>query len=96
MDVLGPAPCSRRGKHRPERRRQLESNRLGEVDGTKGIVSTRFYDSGEMSLGLSRTTQLTKSGKADLNIGWVRRFGPNLTKERREFWDIDLNVVINF
>ncbi len=73
-----------------------ESNRLGDVGGTKGIISTRLYNSGEMSLGLSRTTQLTKSGKADLNIGWVRRFGPNLTKERREFWDIDLNVVINF
>ena len=73
-----------------------ESNRLGEVGGTKGIISTRLYNSGEMALGLSRTTQLTKSGKADLNIGWVRRFGPNLTKERREFWDIDVNVVINF
>ena len=73
-----------------------ESNRLGEMGGTKGIISTRLYNSGEMALGLSRTTRLTKSGKADLNIGWVRRFGPNLTKERREFWDIDVNVVINF
>jgi hypothetical protein len=73
-----------------------ESNRLGEVDGEKGVISTRLYNSGEMALGFRRTTRLTDSGKADLDIGWVKRFGPNLTKERREFWDVAINVVFNF
>ncbi len=73
-----------------------ESNRLGEVDGEMGVVSTRHYDSGQMTLGFSRTTKVTDSGKIDLNVGWVRRFGPNLTKERREFWEIDMNVEIKF
>ncbi len=73
-----------------------ESNQLGLRDGTKGIINTRYYSSGEMKLGFSRVAEVTKSGKLDLNIAWVRRFGPNLTKERREFWDIDLNVEIKF
>jgi hypothetical protein len=73
-----------------------ESNRLGAVDGEMGIISTRYYDSGQMTLGFSRLTKVTDSGKIDLNVGWVRRFGPNLTKERREFWEIDMNVEIKF
>ncbi len=73
-----------------------ESNQLGDMDGTKGVVSTRYYDSGEMMLGFSRIAKVTDSGKVDLNVGWVRRFGPNLTKERREFWEIDMNVEIKF
>ncbi len=73
-----------------------ETNRLGEVDGGMGVVSTRFYDSGEMTLGVKRKTKVTDSGKVDFDIGWVRRFGPNLTPERREFWQIDMNLEINF
>ena len=73
-----------------------ESNRLGAVDGEMGVISTRYYDSGEMRLGFSRMSRVTESGKVDLNVGWVRRFGPNLTQERREFWEIDMNVEINF
>jgi hypothetical protein len=73
-----------------------ENNRLGEVDGGLGVVSTRYYDSGEMRLGFNRKTELTSAGKADLNIAWVRRFGPNLTPERREFWEVDVNVEFNF
>lgn len=73
-----------------------ESNRLGAVNGSVGVISSNFYDSGEMMLGVSRTTKVTKHGKFDFNIAWVKRFGPNLTPERREFWDIDMNVEINF
>lgn len=73
-----------------------ENNRLGDVDGSLGIVSSSFYDSGEMMLGASRTTKVTSHGKFDFNIAWVKRFGPNLTPERREFWNIDMNVEINF
>ena len=73
-----------------------ESNRLGTVNGGFGVISSSYYDSGEMMLGASRTTKVTKYGKFDFNIAWVKRFGPNLTPERREFWDIDMNLEINF
>ncbi len=73
-----------------------ETNRLGEVDGGMGVTSTSYYDSGEMTLGVSRKTKVTDSGKFDIDIGWVRRFGPNLTQDRREFWQVDMNVEINF
>jgi hypothetical protein len=26
----------------------------------------------------------------------VKRFGPNLSPERREFWEVNLNAEINF
>ncbi|MCK4549483.1 MAG: hypothetical protein KAU49_04915 [Candidatus Krumholzibacteria bacterium] len=73
-----------------------ENNRLGEVNGQVGVVDTRYYDSGQMTLGFNRLAKLTEYGKVDLNVAWVRRFGPNLTRERREFWEIDMNVKINF
>jgi hypothetical protein len=73
-----------------------ESNRLGAVNGGTGVVSTRYYDSGEMTLGFNRLTRITENGKIDLNVGWVRRFGPNLTEERKEFWEIDMNAEIKF
>jgi hypothetical protein len=73
-----------------------ESNRLGEVDGGLGVVSSRYTDSGEMRLGASRAAKVTEYGKVDLNVAWVKRFGPNLTPERREFWEVDCNVVITF
>ncbi|HER44316.1 MAG TPA: hypothetical protein ENO08_07645, partial [Candidatus Eisenbacteria bacterium] len=34
-----------------------QSNRLGAIDGEMGILSTRYYDSGEMTLGLKRVTK---------------------------------------
>jgi hypothetical protein len=73
-----------------------ESNRLGAVNGEIGVVSSSFFDSGEMTLGFSRLARLSKSSKVDLNVAWVKRFGPNLTPERREFWEIDMNMEIKF
>ncbi len=73
-----------------------EQNLLGEVDGGVGVVSSRSYESGEIRLGVQRSRDLGDRGKVDLNIGWVKRYGPNLTEERKEFWQIDANVEINF
>lgn len=73
-----------------------EANRLGFVGGERSVVSSRRFDSGEMSVGVERKTTIARRGTVDLAIGWVRRFGPNLTPERREFWNIDMNVVFNF
>jgi hypothetical protein len=73
-----------------------ETNRLGAVNGGTGVISTSYYDSGEMTLGVRRKTKITDSGKIDLDIGWVRRFGPNLTPDRKEFWQINMNMEINF
>jgi hypothetical protein len=49
-----------------------------------------------MSLGVERKTLVGKYGTIDLGIGWVRRFGPNLTPERREFWNINMDMVFDF
>lgn len=73
-----------------------ETNRLGHRDGSLVVTGSNTYDSGEMSLGFSRRTVLPARGRADLDIRWVRRFGPNLTPERREFWRIDMDVGFNF
>jgi hypothetical protein len=73
-----------------------EANRLGSVDGRLAVTSSRYYDSGEMSLGVERKTLVGKYGTIDLGIGWVRRFGPNLTPERREFWNINMDMVFDF
>lgn len=73
-----------------------EANLLGEVDGGTGVVSSSTYESGEIRLGVQRTKDLGDRGGIDLDIGWVKRYGPNLTPERREFWDMTANVEIKF
>ncbi|MDD3643240.1 MAG: hypothetical protein PHQ19_07260 [Candidatus Krumholzibacteria bacterium] len=73
-----------------------EANRLGYVDGDLAVMSSRTYDSGEMNLGVERKTAIARYGSVDLGIGWVKRFGPNLTPERKEFWNVDMSVVLNF
>jgi hypothetical protein len=73
-----------------------QSNRLGFEEGRRVTTDKRFYDSGELQVGIKRGTKITESGTINLNIAWVRRFGPNLTPERREFWEVDMNMTVNF
>ena len=73
-----------------------ESNRLGFQEGEKVVVSSTLYDSGGMKLGVKRKSTFWGSGKIDLDINYVKRFGPYLSAERREYWIINSSIAYTF
>jgi hypothetical protein len=60
---------------------------------TKTITS---YDSGGLVIGFARGRKIGEDGELDLNIAYNRRFGPFLSDEKREYWDVDASLVFNF
>ncbi|MCK4350551.1 MAG: hypothetical protein KAX13_06815 [Candidatus Krumholzibacteria bacterium] len=76
--------------------RTQESNRLGFVGGDKVVVSSKFYESGGMKLGIKRERQFWGNGRLDIDINYVRRFGPYISPERREYCEIDSSIAFNF
>lgn len=73
-----------------------ESNRLGFVAGEKVVVSSNVYESGGMKLGIKRERSFWENGSLDFDINYVRRFGPYISPERREYWEIDSSIAFNF
>jgi hypothetical protein len=76
--------------------RMQESNRLGFVGGDKVVVSSNVYESGGMKLGIKREREFWENGRMDFDISYVRRFGPYISPERREYWEIDSSIAFNF
>ncbi|MCK4236624.1 MAG: hypothetical protein KAX38_05865, partial [Candidatus Krumholzibacteria bacterium] len=76
--------------------RNQRSNRLGSVGGRSAILSSRINESGGLKLGFVRKRDIGDNGKLDLDIAYVRRFGPHLSKERKEYWEVDASLKFNF
>ena len=76
--------------------RTQENNRLGFRDGEKVVVNSIVYDSGGLRLGVIRRRKFWESGKIDLDISYVRRFGPYLSAERREYWIVNSSIAYTF
>jgi hypothetical protein len=73
-----------------------ENNRFGFREGEKVVVNSVGYDSGGLKLGVVRRRRFWGSGKIDLDINYVRRFGPYLSAERREFWIVNSSIAFTF
>ncbi len=76
--------------------RDQQKNRLGVEEGRRVVTSASEVESGGFKAGFRRNSKLTESGSLDLDIAWVRKFGPYLTPERREFWEVNANLTIYF
>jgi hypothetical protein len=76
--------------------RTQENNRLGFQEGKKVVVSSIIYDSGGLKLGVARRRTFWGNGKIDLDINYVRRFGPYLSVERREYWIVNSSIAYTF
>jgi hypothetical protein len=76
--------------------RTQENNRLGFQEGEKVVVNSIVYDSGGLKLGVVRRRTFWEDGKIDLDISYVRRFGPYLSAERREYWVVNSSIAYTF
>jgi hypothetical protein len=76
--------------------RNQKNNRLGFIEGKKVIVSSTTYDSGGLRLGVRRSRRFWGSGKMNFDINYVKRFGPYLSAERRQYWDVDSSIAFGF
>jgi hypothetical protein len=73
-----------------------ENNRLGFIEGEKVIASSTVYDSGGLKIGVNRKRTFWKKGKINLDINYVKRFGPYLSVERREYWIVNSSIDYTF
>jgi hypothetical protein len=69
---------------------------LGTRNGRRVVTGHDIFESGGLMVGFSRHKKIASAGEVTLDIGYNRRYGPNITKERKEYWDIDSAVVLNF
>ncbi len=76
--------------------RNQKSNQLGDIGGRTGVISSVMYDSGGLVLGFKRKRKFAGKGEVDLDVSYVRRFGPNLAEIAREYWDVDASITYNF
>ncbi len=73
-----------------------ESNRLSKEGGQTVIVSSSTFESGAFKVGFDRKRSIGAGGALDLKIDYVRRYGPNITAERREYWIVDATLNFKF
>lgn len=73
-----------------------ESNRLRREGGRTVVVSSSTYESGEFRVGFDRKRSIGAGGVFDLTIDYVRRYGPNVSAERREYWVVDAELQFIF
>jgi hypothetical protein len=74
------------------------SNRLRFKEGSsdREVIPITAYGSGGIVLGFARERQLGEDGLLDLNIAYNRRYGPFLSEEKREYWDVNATLTYNF
>ncbi len=72
------------------------SNSVGFVDGKKVIRASSPSESGNFRIGMENKTEFTDSGFLDLDIAYVKRYGPFLSEDRRQYWEIQANFTLDF
>ncbi len=72
------------------------SNSLGTIDGKRRVISTSGSDSGDMKVGFERTRKIADTGKLDLDVAYVKRYGPFISEDRKQYWEINMNITLEF
>jgi hypothetical protein len=72
------------------------SNVVGSRNGQKIIAATTIYESGGIKLGFERTKSFGERGGILLNVAYVRNYGPYITPERKEYWEVDSELTLKF
>ncbi|MBN2184471.1 MAG: hypothetical protein JW746_04000 [Candidatus Krumholzibacteriota bacterium] len=72
------------------------SNSVGFLDGKKVIRSSSPSESGNFRIGAENKTEFTDRGRLDLDIAYVKRYGPFISEDRRQFWEIQANFTLDF
>ena len=73
-----------------------ENNRLGFQGGEQVVTSSRGYDSGGLKVGLLRKSSFWENGKINLDINYVKRFGPYISAERQAYWVVNSSIDYTF
>ena len=60
------------------------------------MVSTATFESGDMRAGFTRVRKFGGLGEVNLNVSYVRYYGPNITPDKREYVEANSTVTLNF
>jgi len=73
-----------------------QSRVFGAREGRKIVVSTTTFESGGMVAGFRRTKKFGKYGDIDLDVSYVRYYGPYVTPEKREYVEANSTITLKF
>jgi len=73
-----------------------KNNTLGMLDGERQVIGTSGSDSGDLRTGFKRSRKLTDSGKIDLDVAYVKKFAPYLSEDRKQYWEVNMNLELSF
>ena len=76
--------------------RNQRNNVFGVLDGQKAIVGSTLSQSGGLRVGFVRNRRIGSLGTVNLDVSYVRRYGPYMTEERRRYWDVNSNITLKF
>ena len=69
---------------------------FGSKEGRKIVVSTSTVESGGMRAGFTRTKKFGESGDINLDISYMRYYGPYITPENREYVEANSTITLKF
>lgn len=72
------------------------NDNLGNENGRKVVLNSSNFQSGGIALGFTHSRKIGPDGEIDLNIAYNRRYGQFITAERKEYWDVDSQIVLGF
>ncbi len=69
-----------------------EKNRLSAGE----VTSSAEYESGGIKYQVKRKRKIGDFGDIELDINYVRNYGPYVSKERKEYWEVDSSMNVRF
>jgi hypothetical protein len=69
---------------------------FGAQEGHRIIIGSSTYESGGMKLGFERTKKFADLGDIDLDVTYVRNYGPYITEQRREYVEANSTITLRF
>jgi hypothetical protein len=69
---------------------------FGSKEGRKIVASTSTVESGSMRTGFTRSKEFGGVGDIELNISYVRYYGPYITPENREYVEANSTITLKF
>jgi hypothetical protein len=73
-----------------------QSNVFKSVNGIKVIASSTVYESGGMRAGFERKVSFGEHGGLTVDLAYVRNYGPYITEARKEYWEGDAELTLQF
>ncbi len=76
--------------------RLKKRNQIGSSGGDFVVTSSTDYESGTLLLGFKKYSDLSGLGELDMDIAYIKNYGPYISEKRKEYWDVNASLKFSF